>query len=74
MTKQANINNLSYLIDPTFSRANRLFVLLSENEEDRTYFSKHYKPKVNQIKDFNVLINGKGFFGVLIKNKHRKKY
>ena len=71
MTKQTNTNNLSYLIDPAFSRVNRLFVLLFENEEDRTYFLKHYKPKVNQIKDFNVLMNGKSFSDVLIKNKEK---
>ena len=52
---------LNNLIDPTFSQVNRLFVLSFENEVDRTSFSKHYTPKV-EIKDFNVLIDGKGFF------------
>ena len=52
---QTKTNNLNYLIDPTFSRVNRLSVLSFENEKD--------------IKDFNVLIDGKRFFVVPIKNK-----
>ena len=65
MTKTKNLN---YLIDPTFNKVNRLFVLSFENEEDRTSFSKYYVPKV-EIKDFNVLIDGKSFFDVPVKNK-----
>ena len=34
MTKQAKTNNLNYLIDPTFDKVNRLFVLSFENEDD----------------------------------------
>ena len=46
------------------------FVLSFENEEeeDRTSFSNYYTPKV-EIKDFNVLIDGKSFFDVIVKNK-----
>ena len=40
------------------------------NEEDRTSFSKYYLPKV-EIKDFNVLIDGKNFFDVPVKNKEQ---
>ena len=36
MTKQTKTNNLNYLIDPTFSKVNRLLVLPIKNEEDRT--------------------------------------
>ena len=46
MSNHAKTNNLNYLIDPTFSRVNRLFVLLFENAEDRTSFSKNYTQKV----------------------------
>ena len=60
MSKQTETNNLNYLIDPTFSKVNRLFVLSFENENDRISFSKYYTPKV-EIKDFNVLIDGKSF-------------
>ena len=68
MSNQTKNNNLNYLIDPTFTNVNRLFVLSFENEEDRVSFSKYYLPKV-EIKDFNVLINGKPFFDIPIKNK-----
>ena len=74
MTNQTQNNNLNYLIDPTFTKVNRLFVLSFENEDDRRSFSKYYVPNV-QIKDFNVLIDGKSFFDMPIKNekKHTNK-
>ena len=73
MTNQTKTNNLNYLIDPTFIKVNRLFVLSFGNKEDRTSFSKYYTPKV-EIKDLNVLVNGKSFFDVPVKNKkHTKK-
>ena len=69
MINQTKTNNWNYyLIDPTFNKVSRLFVLSFENEEDRTSFSKYYTPKV-EIKDFNVLIEGKSFFDVPSKNK-----
>ena len=68
MTNQAKTNNLNYFIDPTFSKVNRLLDLSFENEDDRTFFSKYCTPKV-EIKDFNVLIDGKSFFDMPIKNK-----
>ena len=55
MTNQTQSNNLNYLINPTFIKLNRLFVLSFSNENDRTSFSKYYVANV-QIKDFNVLI------------------
>ena len=71
MTNQAKAINLNYLIDPTFSKVNRLFVLSFENEDDRASFSKYYTPTV-EIKDYNPVIEGKGFFNVPIKNKKEK--
>ena len=75
MTIQNNNNNLNYLIDPTFTNVNRLFVLsferIEENNVKKDYrdsFSHYYVPKV-QIKDFNVLINGKDFFDLPVKNE-----
>ena len=68
MSNQTKNNNLNYLIDPTFTNVNRLFVLTFENEDDRTSFSKYYVPIV-EIKDFNVLIDGKPFFAIPVKNK-----
>ena len=55
------------MIDPTFTKINRLFALSFENENDRTSFSTYYVPNV-QIKDINVLIDGKCFFDMPIKN------
>ena len=46
MTNQAKNNSLNYLIDPTFTKVNRLLVLSFENEEDRTSFFKNYLPNV----------------------------
>ena len=66
MTNQTKTNHWNYLIDPTFTKVNRLFVLLFENEEDGKSFSKYYLPKV-EIKDFNMLIDGKSFFDVPVK-------
>ena len=68
MTNQTKNNNSNYLIDPTFTKVNRLFILSFENENDRTSFSKYYVPNV-QIKEFNVLVDGKSFFDMPIKNK-----
>ena len=68
MTNPTTTNNLNYLIDPTFIKVNRLFVLSFKNEEGRASFSKYYTPKV-EIKDFNVLVDGKVFFDKPVKNK-----
>ena len=67
MTNQTKNNNLNYLIDPTFTKVNRFFALLFENEKHRTSFSMYYVTNV-QIKDFDVLIDGKHFFETPIKN------
>ena len=69
MTIQPQNNNLNYLIDPTFINFNKLFVLsFAKNAEgdDRDSFSHYYAPNV-EIKDFNVLIDGKSFFDLSVK-------
>ena len=68
MTNQTKNNNLNYWIDPTYIKVNRLFVWSFKNEDDITSFSKYYVLNV-QIKDFNVLIDGKSFFDMPIKNE-----
>ena len=68
MSNQTKNNSLNYLIDPTFTNVNRLFVLTFENEDDGTSFSKSYVPKV-EIKDFNVLTDGKPFFEIPVENE-----
>ena len=68
MFNQAINNNLNYLIDPTFTNMDRLFVLSYENETDRTSDSKYYVTSA-EIKDFNVLTDGKPFSEIPVKNK-----
>ena len=70
MTNQTQNNNLNYLIDSTSTKVNRLFVFSFQNEDDRRSFSKYYVPNI-QIKDFNVLIDGKSFFDMPIKMKKK---
>ena len=70
MSNQNKNNNLNYLIDTTFSNANRLFVLSFENEDDRTFYYKYYLP-IAEIKDYNVLIDVNAFFELPIKIKKK---
>ena len=49
------------------TKVNRVLVLLFKNEDDRISFSKYYLPNVEK-KDFTVLIDGKRFFDIPIKN------
>ena len=63
---------LNYLINPSFQGVNRLFVLSFENENDRTSHSTYYLPKV-EIKDYNVMIDGRNFFDQPI-NSMNKTY
>ena len=75
ITIQPQNNNLNYLIDPTFTNVNRLFVLpfTRDNADDnRDSFSDYYLPNF-EIKDFNVLINGKSFFDLPVK-KEKEAY
>ena len=70
MTIQPQNKNLNYLIDPTFTNANRLFVLTFKRNnagDNRDSFSQYFVSKV-EIKDFNVLIDRKSFFDLLLKN------
>ena len=53
MTNQTQNNNSNNLIDPTFTKVNRLYVLSFEKENDRTSFSKYYVSNV-QVKDCDV--------------------
>ena len=49
-----------FLIDPSFQGVNNFFILSFENEEDRKVHTVYYLPKV-EIKDYNVMIDGKSF-------------
>ena len=55
------------MISPSFQGANRLFVLTFEDDAQRTSNKKYYIPNV-EIKDCNVVIDGKNFFDQAMKN------
>ena len=59
--------NLNHLIEPSFQGVNRLFVLLFEDNAQRTSNKRYYIPNV-KIKDYNVMIDGKNFFDQPVKN------
>ena len=68
ITTEAVNNNLNILIDPTFTNANRLFVLAYQNADDRQSFSQFYLPNV-MVKDYNVIIDKLAFFDLPIKTE-----
>ena len=73
MIVQSQNNNLNYLIDPAFTNVNRLFVLSfarTNASDKRDSFSDYYIPNI-EIKDFDVLIDGKSFFHLLEKMKKK---
>ena len=66
---------MHYLIDPTFTKINRLSVLsfkrIEENnvkKNHRDSFSHYHVQKV-EIKDFNDLIDGESYFDLPVKNE-----
>ena len=71
MSIQPQNNNLIYLIDPTFTNVDRLFICFvfprNNNTDSRYSFSTYYVPKV-KVNDFNVLIDGKSFIDLPVKN------
>ena len=61
---------LDFLIAPSFQRGNRLLVLLFENENGRKKHTRYYLPTV-EIKDYNVMIDGKNVFDQPVKSDTR---
>ena len=71
ITIQPQNNNINYLTQPTFTNVNRLVVFSfprNNNTDSRYSYSNSYVPKV-KINDFNVLIDGKSFFDLPVKNE-----
>ena len=68
MTTEVVNNNLNILIDPTFTNANRLFVLAYQNPDDRQSFFQFYLPNV-MVKDYNVIVDKLAFFDLPIKTE-----
>ena len=60
----------NYVIDPTFTKVNKLFVLSFDNKDVRTSFSKYYTATF-EIKGSNVLIDQKWFFDTPMKSKEQ---
>ena len=58
--------NLNHLIEPSFQGINRLFVLAFESDDQRISNKRSYIPNV-EIKDHNVMIDGKNFFDKPVK-------
>ena len=71
VTIQPHKNNLNYLIDPTFTKVNRLFVLsfVRNIEGDHRDSFSHYYVKNVEIKDSNMLTDGKNLFDLPVKNE-----
>ena len=80
MSVQPQNNNLNYLIDQTFTKFNRLFVLPFERIEESNVQKYHRDSFLHccvpniEIKDFNVLIDGKGFFDFPFKKNEKEAY
>ena len=67
LTEQTQNRHLNYLIDPSFQGVNELFVLSFVNKNFRKVQRGYFLPKV-EIKNYNVLIDGKNFFDQPIKH------
>ena len=59
--------DLNHLVEPSFQGMNRLFVLAFENDTQITSAKGYYLPNA-ELKDYNIMINGKNFFDQPIKN------
>ena len=58
--------NLNHLIESSFQGVNRIFVLAFENDAQITSNKRYYTPNV-EIKEYNVMIDGKNFFDQPVK-------
>ena len=63
----AENTNLNHLIESSFQGVNRLFVLGFEDHEQRTSNKRYYIPHV-EIKDYNVMTDGKNVLIQPVKN------
>ena len=70
VTQQARNRYLDFLIDPSFQGVNRLFVLSFEDRREQESYKQYFLPSV-EIKDYNVMINGRNLFDEPVKNDLR---
>ena len=64
---QAQNRYLNVLIDPGFQGVNRLFVLSFDEDDGRKSHRQYYLTTL-EIKDYNVVTDGRNFFNQSIKN------
>ena len=58
--------NLNHLVEPSFQGVIRLSILAIEDDAQRTSNKRYYIPNV-EIKDYNVMVDGKSFFDQPVK-------
>ena len=64
----------NYLIDPSFYRANRLFVLSFDSNNYRASYKQYFFPKFVEIKDYNVTIDEQNLFRSTNKKNNLRAY
>ena len=70
ITTQATSQCIDNLIDPIFQGVTRLFALSFENINSRTGHTEYFFI-TREVKNYNVMIDGKNFFDQPVKNKLR---
>ena len=60
-SNQAQNRYLNVLIDPSFQGVNIIFVLSFESDDARKSYKQYYL-RTMEMKDYNVVIDGKNFF------------
>ena len=70
VSRQADHQYFFYLVPQSFQGVNIFFVLLYENDTNRTVQTWHYFAKV-EIKDYNVETDGRKFFNQPVKDDIR---
>ena len=66
-TSKAQNRYLDILNDRSFQGVNKLFVLLFKDDDIRKSYKQYYLPTV-EIKDYNIVIDGRNFFDKPIRN------
>ena len=66
-TNRSRAKQIFLLLNRSFQGVNKLFVLSFENWTDRIVHSGYYTPKI-EIKDCNVIIDGKNLLDQPVKN------
>ena len=69
VTIQRQNQYLDYLIDPSFSGVNRLFVLSFEDNKRKTIYQRWNEIPFIETKDHIVKVNGHNFFDQSVKGK-----